>query len=110
MVMFLARSTESRRVANSTADEVQLTTVTVAAGQVLGGARVRRDRGGHQRAVDPPGRPGAGGGGGCGGGGGGGGRWLEFLEGPPRDKTTWRILVRARTPKRAIPGSVRGLW
>ena len=37
-------------------------------------------------------------------------RWLEFLEGPPRDRTTWRILVRARTPKRAIPGSVRGLW
>ena len=28
--------------------------------------------------------------------------WLEFLEGGPRDKTTWRILVRARTPKRAI--------
>ena len=37
-------------------------------------------------------------------------RWLEFLEGPPRDKTTWRILVHARTPKRAIPGSVRDLW
>ena len=34
--------------------------------------------------------------------------WLEILEGPPRDKTTWRILV--RSPKRAIPGSVRNLW
>ena len=28
-------------------------------------------------------------------------RWLEFLEGPPRDKTTWRILMRARTPSKA---------
>ena len=27
--------------------------------------------------------------------------WLEFLEGAPRDKTTWRILVRARTPSKA---------
>ena len=31
-----------------------------------------------------------------------GSTWLEFLEGGPRDKTTWRMLVRARTPKRAI--------